>query len=190
VTSVSRVGLFAALLALPIGSALAGNASSASPAERIVYLNADQDYVMVFEKGRAQIGSAALLALAPGKGLSTVESNKGGVQCLSVGPAGATVDFAIKRPLKSGASFECGRTHFRVTSCLADCRAAIIEADRPLSGTRPGTYADHFYVDSCRGMIAAGGVGDWTHSIPFGAALLRGKVGILASSDFPKCSSF
>jgi hypothetical protein len=182
--------LSAALLAIPIGSALAGNDSSASPAERIVYLNAELDYAMVFEEGRAQIGPAALLALAPGKGLSTVESNKGGVQCLSVGPAGATVDFAIKRPLKSGARFECGRTQFRVTNCFADCRAAIIEADRPLSGARPGTYVDHLYVDSCRGVIAAGGVGDWAHSIPFSAALLRGKVGILANSDFPKCSSF
>jgi hypothetical protein len=109
------------------------------------------------------------------------------VRCVSVGMPGNSVEFAVKRPIRMGEEYKCLRTSFRVSRCFDDCKGAIIEILRPLSGNAVGTYKASMYVESCRGVIILSAAFDLAEGIPLSASWLRGEVGILADPDYPKC---
>jgi hypothetical protein len=100
------------------------------------------------------------------------------------------VEFAIKRPIRTGQQYQCLETSFRVTQCFDYCKAAIIEILRPLSGNVAGTYKDSMYVDSCRGVIILGTLSDLSEGVPLNAELLQGEVGILSDPAYPNCRRF
>jgi hypothetical protein len=152
----------------------------------ILYLSSDLAHAAIFSKDTAYFGPADLTFPSPAKYLETSD----GVQCLSVGKSGLSIQYAVKRPLTAGENYTCLGTKFRVVRCFEECRAAIIEMDRPLNGGRPGAYQSYMYVDNCRGMLILGVVADLRNGIPLNAEWLRGEVGILAHPEYPKCRSF
>lgn len=108
------------------------------------------------------------------------------VQCVSIGVPGNTLDFAVRRPIRLHDRYECVRTSFRVTRCIENCRAAVIQQTITLGRSHPPLVSS-FYVSSCRGIIAISDESDMLHGIPFDALLLSGHVGILADPAFPNC---
>lgn len=152
----------------------------------ILYLSSDLAHAAIFSKDTAYFGPADLTFASPAKYFETDH----GIQCLSVGKPGFSIQFAVKRPLTAGESYTCLGAKFRVVQCFEECKAAIVEMDRPLSGGQPGAYQSYMYVDNCRGMLILGVVADLRDGIPLNAEWLRGEVGILAHPDYPKCRFF
>ena len=151
----------------------------------ILYLSSDLAHAAIFSKDTAYFGPADLTFPSPAKYLKT----NIGVQCVSVGKSGMSIEYAVKRPLTAGESYSCLGTKFRVIRCFEKCKAAIIEMDRALSGGQSGAYHSYMYVDNCRGMLILGVVSDLQNGIPLNAEWLRGEVGILAHPEYPKCRS-
>lgn len=161
-------------------------------AEEIVYLSGDREHVAVFSKERTRFGFTSLV-------ISNREwpsypaaylPKKDGVHCLSVGSRGDSDEYAIKRPLREGELYKCLATTFRVSQCFDECRAAIIEIDRPLSGSHEGTLKNFMYVDNCRGVIILAGMSDLSKGVPLNAEWLQGEVGILPDPTYPNCRRF
>lgn len=182
------------ITALALAScALHRPAVTAAPeaAQEIRYVSSDLRFVMVFSNGSARSGN--FMALSPGL-LSPfptreIETNDR-VRCLSMGPSGSSVEFAIRRPIRAGDRYRCLATSFLVTRCFGDCRAAIIEVAVPLSGGINDTRKAYMYVDTCVGLLVYGDTGDLAEGIPVSAAWLRGEVGILADRNYPECNRF
>ena len=160
-------------------------------AQEIRYVSSDFRFVMVFSEGRARSGG--ILALSPGilPSFPAVDvQTSDHVQCVSMGPPGNTVEFAIRRPISAGDRYTCGNTSFRVTRCFEDCRSAVIEVDVPLTGgSDRGTRKAYMFVDRCLGLLGYSDTGNLAEAIPLDAAWLRGNVGILADSRYPECDS-
>jgi hypothetical protein len=153
----------------------------------IAYLSKDRANAAIFTKETARFGPADLAwPVFSAKHFKTED----GVQCISVGEKGTSIEFAVKRPLTEGETYSCLGTLFRVTQCFYECRAAIIEMDRELSGGRPGIYHSYMFLDNCRGAIVLSEINDFSKGIPINAEHLRGKVGILPHPDYPKCRPF
>jgi len=107
-----------------------------------------------------------------------------------MGAPGNNVEYAIRRPIRAGDRYRCLGTTFRVTRCFAECRAAVVEIDAPLSGGVPGTRKTYMYVDSCVGVLAFSQIADLAQGIPLDAVWLRGNVGILADPSYPECDLY
>lgn len=159
--------------------------------KEIVYLSSNLDHVAIFSKNRTRFGPPDLTTDPrwPSSRARYFEAN-GGVLCLSIGSETNSSEYAVKRPMKLGEEYTCSRTSFRVAECFDDCKAAIIEMNRPLSGNRSGTYKSSMYVDNCRGVIILGEASNLAEGIPLNAEWLRGEVGILADPAYPNCQSF
>jgi hypothetical protein len=163
---------------------------AAEAGREIRYVSSDLRFVMIFSNGNARSGD--LSALSPGvwpsfptRAVQTTDH----VQCISFGPAGNAVEFAIKRPIRAGDRYTCLNTSFLVTRCFEDCLAAVVEVEAPPGGTRAGvdTIKSYMYVDSCRGVLVFSQIGNLAEGIPLGAEWLRGEVGILADPHYPGC---
>lgn len=158
---------------------------------RIVYASSDLRRVDIFMKGGAKLGVPPALSsiapLSPAKYFQTADL----VQCVSVGPPAATIEFAIKRPIRAGDSYRCLRTSFEISRCFEDCRTAIVDVEVPLAGPlSTGTRKAYLLIDSCVGVLAISQSDDFSNGIPLDAAWLRGKVGILGDSKSPGCRQF
>lgn len=157
----------------------------------IRYVSSDLDNAMVFSDNSARAGS--IFAFSPGlwpASPTRAIQTEDGVQCLSMGTPGNSVEFAIKRPIRASDRYTCLRSSFRVTHCFADCRAAVVEVDAPLGGTASGTSKAYMYVDSCVGLLAYSDTRDLANGIPPDAAWLRGNMGILADPSYPECDVY
>lgn len=110
-----------------------------------------------------------------------------GVQCVSIGPAADPTDYAVKRPIRAGDRYECGSATFRVSRCVAECRAAVIQVQHRLGNGR--TLPSSMYVDTCLGVLAFSYDPDMVNGIPFEAMMLLGSVGILADRNYPNCQA-
>jgi hypothetical protein len=155
----------------------------------VVYLSSDLLDITVFSKERTRFGPTDLTIANP-EWPAYPAVNLGmpdGVQCVSVGEPEIATQYAVKRPLRAGEQYRCLKTIFRVVQCFWECRAAIIEIDRPLSGDKPGAYQSYMYVDNCRGVIILSTIADLRKGIPINAEWLRGEAGILAHPDYPRC---
>ena len=161
-------------------------------AEEIIYVSSDLSRVAVFGKDHARFGSALALSgigwpSSPARYLE-IEEN---IQCVSVGPAFSSIEFAIKRPIKEGEKYRCLKTSFHVVKCFAGCRAAIVERRFPLGGSMSRVFRkSYLYVDDCLGVSAFSESSNLQKGIPHDAEWLRGSVGILADKAFPGCSRF
>lgn len=163
-------------------------------AREIVYVSSDQDRVAIFTPETARFGenplafSAAIWPSATARYFDTAD----GVQCVSVGPLAHAEDFAIKRPLRDGETYQCLATSFRVTRCFQGCRAAVIERVSTLGGNDNGTLKTYMYVNDCLGVLILSlrPNADFEEGIPLDAEWLRGSVGILPHRDYPRCTPF
>jgi hypothetical protein len=163
----------------------------ANPIQEIVYVSADLSNTIVFSGDRARFGPDLALAdpTWPSSFVRSFESPQH-VQCVSIGPEGNTIEFAIKRPIANGERFTCRKSVFRVTRCFGNCRAAIIEAETPLVGRNSEqSLRRYLYVDDCRGVLAISQEADLKNGIPLDAPWLQGQVGILSNKQFPACQS-
>jgi hypothetical protein len=161
-------------------------------ANEVVYLSSDLLNIAVFSKEKTRFGPTDLTIANPDwpSFSATYFETGDGVQCISVGKSEISDQYAVKRPLTAGEQYSCLRTTFRVVQCFYDCRAAIIEMNRPLSGNQSGTYQSYMYLDNCRGAIILSETSDLSTGIPLNAEWLRGEIGILAHPDYPKCRPF
>lgn len=180
-------GFVAVLLVTACAPAGLTNIPSAAAPEPIRYMSGDLRHVATFSENSARLGAPLDLEFVWREEPSRRFETKDGAQCISVGSPGNTVEFAVKRPIMAGEGYRCLETSFQVVRCFADCRAAVIEIARPLSGNLPGTRSAYMYVDSCIGVVALSEVHNMTANIPFEAEWLRGPVGILADADAPTC---
>ena len=154
----------------------------------IRYVSADLKHFMIFSQHTALIGTLSGFNPFAASSYSVKEVKAAGaVQCISVGLAGSSAQFAIKRPIKLGERYSCLRTVFRISRCFDSCQAAIIEVDRPLTGPAGGIRKAYLYIDSCVGLLGSSEVSDMTNGISLDALWLRGNVGVLASPDYPRC---
>lgn len=192
---IARVSALAALILASCATAQPPAAPQAriEPAQDIRYVSSDLRHVLVFSRDGARFGDSTALA----RGLwpshpAVIVAADAGVQCVSIGPAGRSVELAIKRPLRAGDRYRCLRTAFRVTRCFADCRAALVEIAAPASGNNPalGPIRSSMYVDGCLGLVAYRIVGGMAQGIPFDALWLRGPVGVLADRNDPGCEAY
>jgi len=161
---------------------------SLAPENAIKYVSSDLEHVVIFSPQKARSGpsfvSSSLWPSLPAKYFDAGN----GIRCASVGPPGNTTEFAIKRPLRLGDRYGCLGTTFRVTRCFQDCRSAIIEVVRPLTGHRRGTRKAYMQVSSCLGVLVISEVHDLRRGIPIDAEWLRSPVGILSDPADPGCS--
>lgn len=152
------------------------------------YVSADNKFAMTFSDNGAKSGYIDVLQEGadpetPLKRLPDAD----GVACVSVGWAGNSEQFAIKRPITNGQSYKCLETTFKVERCFERCSTAIVKRDTPLTGGRKGTLPSYMLVDRCSGMLALSPFKDMANGIPLDAVLLRGAVGILADKSSPGC---
>ena len=179
-----------ALLSAAFMNAEPDGATRTVRAKEIQYVSTDLRHVMIIANETARIGdelalSAKVWPSVPAQRIHGLN----GVECLSLGSGGNTVEFAIRRPIKAGDRYSCLRSSFTVTRCFEECEAAVIEVERPLTGLdNRGTRKAYLYVDSCRGLLVASEVADLAKGIPVDAVWLRGEVGALADLDNPKCA--
>lgn len=162
------------------------------PSEEIVYMSSDRRHVGVFTDNSARFGEffLQLSKVAATPLPATYFEPTVGIQCISIGRTGKTIQYAIKRPIKLDDEYACLGSRFRVIKCFADCRAAILEVKAPLSGGAQGFLDKHIYVDDCFGVLAFSVTGNLVEGIPLNAEWLRGPVGILAHRNYPKCRPF
>ena len=185
--------LLSIILLFILSCAPNGHHSKSLPAaEEIVYLSSDLANVAVFSKSKTRSGPTDLTISNPDYPSSPAAQfeTDDGVQCWSIGPSETSDEYAVKRPIKLGEQYSCLRTNFRVLECFNECKAAIIEMDRPYSGEQPGAYRSYMYVEDCRGLLIIGRASDLREGIPLDAEWLRGEVGILSHPNYPKCRSF
>jgi hypothetical protein len=183
---VIRTALF--LLLMLASCALHGqviNAGSPPSPQEIVYASADLGRISVFAPDGFRYGPP--LDYRPDHPPAAIRyfEPEVGVQCVSMGVPGNTTEYAIKRPIRMGERYQCGRTSFRVIRCFADCRAAVIEHDTRFAENL-GEPEGYIYVNDCLGILAFSWRG-FTDGIPLDAELLRGNVGILANPNYPNC---
>lgn len=181
-----------------IAALLSGSNVSAQPVETplpppsqdIKYVSSDLGHAAFFSRDRARFGPTLALSddwpSSPARYFETSDR----AQCVSVGPPGNTVEFAVKRPIRVGERYNCLTTSFRVIRCFNDCRAAVVERVWLRGGLGRGNFKSYMYVDSCSGVIAFSSSGKLIEGIPAYAELLRGTMGILASLEYPKCNRF
>lgn len=154
-------------------------------AQEIVYASTDLRHVIVFAPDRVEFGPPLDFRPETRSDPPRYFEPSEGVRCVSLGPPGNSIEYAIKRPIRADERYQCGTTSFRVTRCFGDCQAAVIEVT-----DRRGVVTSHLYVNRCLGVLAFSQTGDLTQGIPLDAELLRGNVGILADPHFPDCRSF
>lgn len=171
-------------------AALLPNETQAPDHDSIVYVSSDLDRAAVFFKDRAVLGTPMMLSrIWPSTGTIYLEPEEG-VQCISIGPEGSSVQFAIKRPIKKDDTYTCGQTKFRTLKCFFYCRAAIVRVRAPLGSDSRDFLDSYLYVDDCFGVVAFSQSRNLTKEIPLNAELLRGPVGILANKNYPGCRPF
>jgi hypothetical protein len=163
-----------------------------SAAGEIRYLSLDHYFAFVFSGQTARSGG--IEAYAPLSPVLPYPSSpmrafrtRDGVECVSVGPAGNTIEFALRRPIRAGDRYGCLGSTFEVTDCTNNCRSAIIRVERARAPDI-GPFRSQMYVDSCRGVLIFSDTGDLTQGVPLDARLLRDPVGILADPDYPACN--
>jgi hypothetical protein len=163
-------------------------AAPASESE-IAYVSTDLRHAAVFTQQGARFGPP-LLVFSPVEPFSPARyfDTADGAQCISVGPPGSTVEFAIKRPIVAGEQYRCLATSFRVVRCFEGCRAAVIEIEARLDNDR-GSLKSYIYAHNCLGVLVFSQNGDLAGGIPLDAEWLRGNVGILADRNHPACNS-
>lgn len=186
---------FFAVLATSCVSTLPDSASVGSSmfGEEIRYVSVDMSSATVFSKGLFRSGPLDLTLTNPDWPSSPVKHFDAGynVSCVSIGPSKNTVEYAIKRPIKSGDKYKCLATTFRVIRCFDECSAAIIERESPVSTPNEKLFVkSYLYVDACRGVIIISNNRELDQNIPLDAELLRGAKGILAANDYSECSLF
>jgi hypothetical protein len=108
-----------------------------------------------------------------------------GVQCISVGGPGNTIEHAVRRPITAGDRYQCLGTSFRVLRCLDRCNGAVIQQERRATNGR--VQISSMYVERCRGVVAFSHHEDMPAGIPFDSQMLRGEVGILAPDKDQGC---
>ena len=156
---------------------------SAGP--EIVYASPDLRHIIVFTPERVEFGPPLDFMPETRPNPPRYFEPSEGVQCVSIGIPENSIEYAIKRPIKAGERYRCGRTSFRVTRCFGDCQAAVVEVT-----DRRGIVTEHLYVNRCLGILAFSHSGDPAEGIPLSAELLRGNVGILADPQYPDCRAF
>ena len=158
---------------------------------QVTYVSSDLGHVAVFTKTGGRFGDYLALSEAawPSSPARYFEPTHG-IQCVSLGPPLSSVEFAIKRPIKQGDEYRCLRSQFHVVKCFAECRAAVVAIKSPLGNSIPGFLNSQIYVDNCLGIVAFNMGEDLTKGMPLDAQWLRGEVGILANTDYPKCRPF
>jgi hypothetical protein len=164
-------------------------------AGEIRYVSLDLTRVLVFSGRTARSGGIEAFAAPASSSLLSGASpmqefrTRDGVQCVSIGPPGYAIQFAVRRPLRANDRYTCLGSSFEVTHCVNDCRAAIIRVERSRAPDI-GPFRSQMYVDSRRGLLVYSDTGDLSESVPLGASLLRDPVGILADPSYPSCNWF
>lgn len=157
-------------------AALSATAPLTQSDQDIVYISGDLQHVAVFSPDSARFGPRLALGTDWGSSPARYFEPSAHVRCVSVGPPGNTIEFAIKRPLRAGDRYRCLTTSFRVTRCFDRCRAAVIEIR--------ATLTSYMYVDACLGVVAIDSFADdLAEGIPHEVPLLRGRFGILADPE-------
>lgn len=180
-----------ALLLMLAPTASAQPVSGAEPRssrQEIVYTSLDSSNSIAFAEDGVRDGPP--MDYSPGYPPGDYRYIKGadGVDCISMGIPGNTTNYAIKRPITVGERYRCDRSSFRVVRCFQSCRSAIIAYN-----SRPERIRDpegYLYVNNCAGVRAISQGRKLKKGLPLDAAVLRGKAGILAHPDFPKCNAF
>lgn len=164
----------------------ASQVASPSPTQEIVYSSTDLRHVTVFSPDGVRYGPP--LDYRPGHPPPSTRyvARQDGVHCILIGIPGNTTEYAIKRPIRTGARYQCDRTSFRVTRCVENCTAAVIEYDSR-SADNLGAPEGYMYVDSCLGILVFSSVSDLAEAIPLSAEVSRGEVGVLADPTYPNC---
>lgn len=162
--------------------------SSHSSPQDIVYSSTDLRHIAVFTQDGVRVGPP--LDYRPGYPPAAVRhiAREDGVQCISTGIPGNSIEYAVKRPIRMGERYQCERTSFRVVRCYAECRAAVISYDtRPARHLGPEGY---LYVHNCLGILVFSQTSDLAGGVPLSAMVLRGRVGVLADPNYPDCPAF
>jgi hypothetical protein len=191
------LGKFTPLLALSLIScaspgSVERHAAMASAATEIRYLSLDHARAFVFSGRTARSGG--IEAYAPPSPIVPYPSSPmrefrtaDNARCVSVGPPGNTIEFAVRHPIRAGDRYSCLGSTFEVTHCTDGCRSAIIRVELARAPDI-GPLRSQMYVDSCRGVLIFSDTGDLTQGVPLDARLLRDPVGILADPDYPACN--
>lgn len=152
----------------------------------IRYISTDLTHAAFFSSRSARFGPNDLMISSP---LAIRYLRSGNVRCISVGLIGNSVEYAVQKPLKTGAQYRCGEASFTVTQCFNDCSAAVVLRKTALHGNSQGLFlSPYMYVDSCIGILVLDSSRDLAAGIPLDAEVLRGPVGILADDDYSRCS--
>jgi hypothetical protein len=161
---------------------------SAPPSDRTTtYVSTNLDSVIVFKGDHVRFGpNLALSDVAWPASHAEYLQPSAGIDCVSMGPSATSEEFAVKRPIKLGERYRCKSTAFAVIKCYANCRAAVVQVEKPLANGRPGLKS-YLYIDDCLGVVAYSQVRSFYSGIPNDAPVLRGDVGVLASKDYPGC---
>src|SRR6218665_3076072 len=123
----------------------------------IRYLSLDHDFAFVFSNPTARSGGIEAYA-SPNSTTQYPSFPMGefrtadNVQCVSVGPAGNTIEFAVRRPIRAGDRYSCLSSNFEVTHCTEACRSAVIRVERSRAPD-VGPLRSQMYVDRCRGVL-------------------------------------
>ena len=169
-----------------------GQMRASTEGTEIRYISLDHSRVMVFSGHTARSGGLEAFAIppptlpnqpSPMRAFRTADN----VQCVSVGPSGNTIEFALRKPILTGDSYTCLGSSFQVTHCTEDCRSAIIRVEQG-RGPDLDPFSTQMYIDSCRGLLIWSDTGDLTQSVPLNAFLLQDAVGILADPSYPACN--
>jgi hypothetical protein len=79
---------------------------------------------------------------------------------------------------------------FTVVHCYQYCNAAIIRIDSPAGGLHARErLSSYVYVDRCAGVLAFSRKDNFAKGIPLNAPWLRGRIGILADLEDPRCGT-
>ncbi|HVQ06842.1 MAG TPA: hypothetical protein VMS43_00255 [Allosphingosinicella sp.] len=166
-------------------------AAASGAAEEIRYLSLDHTRVIVFSGRTGRSGGIEAYVSLPTDvtppSLMREFRTADAVRCVSLGPPGNTIEFAVRRPIRVGDRYACLGTSFEVTHCTDNCRSAIIRVERS-SGPDIEPSRSQMYVDRCRGLLIWSDTGDLMQGVPLDAFLLRDPVGILADPDYPACN--
>ena len=185
---VIRSTLILLLVLASSASAQPVTAVTSPSSQEIIYSSTDLRHIFVFAQDGFRVGYP--LDYEPGHPPAAIRyiSREDGVQCVSIGVTGSSMEYAVKRPLRRGERFRCERTSFRVVRCYFECSAAIIAYDtRPAANLGPEGY---LYVHNCLGILVFSQTSDLAKGIPLSASVLRGRVGILADPNYPNCPAF
>lgn len=164
--------------------------------DAIYYVGAHNGLVVIFDNKavalNAYTATAGFQAFGP---VSYTE--KDGIKCVTAlsKPIDTRykerkISYAIKRPIKLNETFGCEDTVFRVKKCFdSECEDAVIEIlSGPYSFTKDKGYNSEYLIDDCLGIKILSNDGAIDDSLPLDAKFLHGRVGILASNDYPDCN--